>query len=548
MYQPNSMTKGIGFNSSISNQHSGVSYFLGIGINRHREYGNLVNAVKDIEDCSKLLIEKYGFKREHTFLLQNELATRSNIIKHLEMLQDLVTPRDKVLILFSGHGERKDIREHSWGYWVTYDGEQGSKANHIKNSEVIDFIKMINSKHTLLISDSCYSGTFFDKSTVRNGTLFAQLESQASRWIICSSPADKIASDGYPGRNSPFMEALLRVLRNNKAWKISASQLLIEIKKRIVEPSKQFPLGWPLQITEHKGGEFVFTNQKSYQNSSAYLASGNPCDQRINKTYGHHIQMDNKKPTSVQPIPEVSKGSLLTRISNGLSESISKKLEKPMALYLEIFTTEKFRSPYTYQGKHRFSIFKLTILSAIIWGLALGYWPDISTRIFSNFKSISDYTVYYAYGIPAIIGGFLVGILIRRTYDEIIMIDVILLSCAWGLAFILVGKVFVGTTINDIEQFKGLMVGSALAFCTAITMGPVLKMEYGSSLDWGEAILFAIIYGLSWVIAWLVSTRFLGFPSPANDFNPLNSWMLSSVFSGLIGGAVFFWRSRSLYR
>ena len=59
----------------------GKTYFIGIGISQYQNISKLPNAVKDVKDILKLLIEKYQFSKEKSILLFDEEATRENIIQ-----------------------------------------------------------------------------------------------------------------------------------------------------------------------------------------------------------------------------------------------------------------------------------------------------------------------------------------------------------------------------------------------------------------------------------------------------------------------------------
>ena len=187
----------------------GKSYLLGIGIDQYKEFTNLNNAVKDVKDFIQLLKEKYELDRVIT--LYNEHATRDKIIEQLEKLIKTVKAGDKLIIYYSGHGHFNKLRKR--GYWIPFDAQKGLTSRYISNTTIKEFISDIPSSHTLLISDSCFSGSLFARKARSTSEGIANdLEQRKSRWAICSGRHDELVADGPPGENSPFAAGLLDVL------------------------------------------------------------------------------------------------------------------------------------------------------------------------------------------------------------------------------------------------------------------------------------------------------------------------------------------------
>ena len=69
-------------------QKKGKSYLLGIGINQYEAFPNLNNAVKDVKDIKKLLVEKYDVEEQCVTLLFNEKASRAHIIAAFDSLTE----------------------------------------------------------------------------------------------------------------------------------------------------------------------------------------------------------------------------------------------------------------------------------------------------------------------------------------------------------------------------------------------------------------------------------------------------------------------------
>ena len=70
----------------------GKSWFFGVGINQYREFSDLNNAVKDVEDVRDLLTDKYDAEPVHTIILTNEKATKDDIIDQVQNITHPVPP------------------------------------------------------------------------------------------------------------------------------------------------------------------------------------------------------------------------------------------------------------------------------------------------------------------------------------------------------------------------------------------------------------------------------------------------------------------------
>ena len=106
---------------------------------------------------------RYTFDSLDVTILLNEQATRSNIYTALRNYIEKVTARDNLLIYFSGHGYFDKLM--SEGYWVPVDAQGKDVSGFLPNSQILKVIENINSQHTLLVADACFSGSLFASST-----------------------------------------------------------------------------------------------------------------------------------------------------------------------------------------------------------------------------------------------------------------------------------------------------------------------------------------------------------------------------------------------
>ena len=110
------------------------------------------------------MVNKYNFDEENVVLLNNS-PTENQILREFVKLKQKVTKKDNVLIFYAGHGIYDESTET--GSWLPSDADPEYGLNMISNSTIKDYIKGINSKHTLLISDACFSGSIFKTRTYK---------------------------------------------------------------------------------------------------------------------------------------------------------------------------------------------------------------------------------------------------------------------------------------------------------------------------------------------------------------------------------------------
>ena len=234
------------------NPANAKNYLMVIGINNYVYWPKLNNAVKDASDVASTLISKYNFEFDNIIMLKEEQATRNNIYNSLRSLIERLTPQDNLLIYYSGHGYFDQLLNE--GYWVPVEAHTNSNGDYISNSEILKIINNINSQHTFLIADACFSGSLFSETTRGYSE---NVEKFKSRWGLVSGRLE-VVSDGALGDNSPFAKSFIGYLKQNDKDKFAASELIQYVKMKVAESSNQTPLGNPLKNAGDEGGEFIF--------------------------------------------------------------------------------------------------------------------------------------------------------------------------------------------------------------------------------------------------------------------------------------------------
>lgn len=240
----------------------GENYLLTISIDRYidKSYPTLNNPKLDANRFIKVLTERYGFKLVQEPIL-DEAANRKNIIEAINNLSNFITPDDNIIIYFAGHGTIHPKTKK--GYWIPNDAGT-SISDYIPNSTIIDGIAGIEAKHLLLISDSCFAGTFLNLNRDASDNHYKKLDALKSRWIF-SSGRQEVVSDGQPGVGSPFALSLNDFLEKNTNEYFSVSELMVAVSKSTGTIAKQQPISAHIENVGHEGGQMIFklTDYKS---------------------------------------------------------------------------------------------------------------------------------------------------------------------------------------------------------------------------------------------------------------------------------------------
>lgn len=229
------------------------NFLFVVGIDDYQFWPKLNNAVKDGNDLATIIMDGYDFKFSNITFLKNEQATKNNIHKGLRSMIEKVTPQDNLVIYFSGHGHFDELLNE--GYWIPTDAELDSPGDYLSNTSILKIVESIDTQHTLLVADACFSGSLFADS--KRGGYYDKVDQYKSRWGLASGRLEAV-SDGQIGTNSPFSLVLLNFLRETEKSEFAVSELIQHVKIHVSEVSKQTPIGNPLRMKGDEGGEFVF--------------------------------------------------------------------------------------------------------------------------------------------------------------------------------------------------------------------------------------------------------------------------------------------------
>jgi len=224
------------------------------------QWPSLKTAVSDARALSNLLTKQYGFSDVETL----ENATRRDVLKALDDLAKRALPDDNILVYYAGHGFLDD--ESQRGYWVPVDAEGTDSTTYLRNSTIRDELNLIatRSKHTLLISDSCFSGTLLRQGTrgisqvSDSEKYFKKVSNKKSVQIMTAGGVEFVDDNYQSSGHSPFTYFLLNELKNNDLKMLTVSELSNNVIKTVANNVEQVPEAGVLQGAGDELGEFIF--------------------------------------------------------------------------------------------------------------------------------------------------------------------------------------------------------------------------------------------------------------------------------------------------
>lgn len=244
----------ISLKDKISKNATYYGLIIGIDTYIDDDLKDLDNPVKDAEILFQTLTGKYNFQEENITFLKN--ARRGEIIQAMDELANVITPEDNLLIFYAGHGWWDEVS--SIGYWLPSDSDDRIKTNWFRNSTLVDYLKEINSKHTLLITDACFGGSIFKMRSAfgNSDKAFEKLYELPSRKAMTSGNLTKV-----PDRSS-FTRFLIRRLEENEETYLSAEQLFSSFRIAVINNSDAIPLYGEIANVGDEGGDFIFLRKE----------------------------------------------------------------------------------------------------------------------------------------------------------------------------------------------------------------------------------------------------------------------------------------------
>jgi len=224
----------------------------------------LKTAVADATAVAKTLSENYGFA--DVTRLTN--ASRRDILFALAELSKRVLPNDSVLVYYAGHGYIDPDTDK--GYWVPSDAIGSDHTTFLRNSTIRDELGVIatRSKHTLLIADSCFSGTLLRRGASvpnpenKNTNYYKKVANKKSVQIMTSGGVEYVDDNYRESGHSPFTYFLLNELKHNDNEMLTVSEISANVTKAVANNVEQTPNSGVLSGSGDELGEFIFIKVK----------------------------------------------------------------------------------------------------------------------------------------------------------------------------------------------------------------------------------------------------------------------------------------------
>lgn len=235
---------------------------------------DLHTARNDGQVLKRVLVEHYNFDPSRIHEVID--GTKEEIEREIDLLADRVRPNDSLLIYYAGHGAQ-DRGHGGAGYWIPVDGESEREPGHrytwVSNDYISSYVENVKARHVLLISDSCYSGTFAQRgggsdlfvATLEFVTRKAGL---ASRRAITSGDIEPVYDRLGGDVHSIFAGNLLRLLREHPAQYVTAEQLYEGLYPSVSSVVPQTPQYFVMADND-RGGDFVFVRRGAEERTAA---------------------------------------------------------------------------------------------------------------------------------------------------------------------------------------------------------------------------------------------------------------------------------------
>ena len=227
-------------------------YAIIIGVDDYNDEDipDLDNPISDAKRLKSSLVENYTFDNQNITFLEN--PKREEIIQAFDDLADISTEKDNVLVFYAGHGIWNEQLQQ--GYWLPANANDDTKGFWLSNSTIRDYLRGIPSKHTLLISDACFSGGILKERAIISGKAALETYRLNSRKAMTSG-ALKTVPD-----KSVFIEYLVKNLERNTNVFLSADELFSAFKVAVINnsPNNQIPQYGAISQAGDEGGDFIF--------------------------------------------------------------------------------------------------------------------------------------------------------------------------------------------------------------------------------------------------------------------------------------------------
>ena len=238
----------------VANVDFGNYHALVIGIDEYENLPNLKTAVNDARAVADVLKNQYGFRVR---FLKN--PDRGDILDAFDEYREKLGFRDNLLVYYAGHGWLDE--EADRGYWLAADAKPNRRRYWVSNADITDTLKTLQSKHVMVVADSCFSGTLVRGADIgiKGGDYWSRMAEKPARVAITSGGLEPVADAGGGG-HSPFANAFIEALTNNETV-IDGTSLFNAIRRPVAVAAQQTPQYSDVRNAGHAGGDFLFVKK-----------------------------------------------------------------------------------------------------------------------------------------------------------------------------------------------------------------------------------------------------------------------------------------------
>jgi hypothetical protein len=215
---------------------------------------SLENPVSDAVKLKLALKNNYNFSDDNIFTVYN--PTVIDLKKKFAELTEIIQPEDNIIIFYAGHGIW--VEKEKKGYWLLTEAKRNDVNTWFPNKLMLDLISKLPSRHTLLITDACFSGSVFKTRSLGNDAppAMREMSEKISRVAITSGNDTEVPDE------SVFMKYLVKALSENKEKYLTAQKMFItQIIEAVMTETKTEPRYGTLELAGHVGGDFIFVKK-----------------------------------------------------------------------------------------------------------------------------------------------------------------------------------------------------------------------------------------------------------------------------------------------
>jgi hypothetical protein len=226
-----------------------------IGNNAYRKpIPALETPIADVRRLGALLGERFGYQVR---ILTD--AGRSDVVAALTDLVMASEAAASVLIVYAGHGYLiEDLRR---GFWIPSDASAKDPTGWLANDDILRFFKALRSRQSMLISDSCFSGSLIPADASRwlgQASVGSGPEPGRAAVIMSSGGDEPVSDEGFDG-HSIFAWYLIQSLGRQSAPVSFGAQSFDTVRAGVRKHYPQTPRYGAIPAAGHRpGADFVF--------------------------------------------------------------------------------------------------------------------------------------------------------------------------------------------------------------------------------------------------------------------------------------------------